>query len=84
MIITDGQSTGGMPTLRAPIKKLKDASVNIISIGVGDKTNRNELEFMATSPASTHVFSVKNMAQLRNLIGSITGASCSSKFCLYL
>ena len=70
--------------MRAPIKKLKDASVNILSIGVGGKTNRDELIFMASSPAETHVFSVKNMEKLEDLIGSITGASCSSKFCLHL
>lgn len=79
MIITDGESTGGIKTLKEPIKKLKDSSVNIISIGVGDKTNRNELNFMASTKA--HVFSVKNMDQLRVLIGSITSSSCSSKFC---
>ena len=80
MIITDGQSTGGMATIRDPIKKLKDDSVNIISIGVGRGTNANELKFMASSPSSTHVFSVQNMEQLRNLIGSITSSSCSSEF----
>ncbi|XP_078353361.1 uncharacterized protein LOC144638092 isoform X2 [Oculina patagonica] len=84
IIITDGQSTGGMPTLKDPIKKLKDASVNIISIGVGDKTNRNELNFMASSPANTHVFSVQNMNQLRTLIGSITASSCQTYNCRYV
>lgn len=80
MIITDGQSTGGINTLRDPIKKLKDDSVNIISIGVGNKANVHELKFMATSPTSTHVYSVQNMDQLKNLIGSITSSSCSSEF----
>ena len=70
-----------MSTLKDPIKKLKESSVNIISIGVGDKTNKYELNFMASSPANTHVFSVNNMDQLRALIGSITSSSCSSKFC---
>ena len=70
-----------MKTLIDPIKKLKDSSVNIISIGVGYKTNKNELNFMASSPANTHVFSVNNMDQLRVLMGSITSSSCSCKFC---
>lgn len=68
-----------MRTLQDPIKKLKESSVNIISIGVGHKTNKYELNFMAS--ANTHVFSVNNMDQLRVLIGSITSSSCSSKFC---
>lgn len=68
-----------MQTLKAPIKLLKDSSVNIISIGVGSKTNQNELKFMASSPSNTHVFSVQNMNQLQTLISSITASSCTSK-----
>ena len=68
-----------MQTLKAPIKLLKDSSVNIISIGVGSKTNQNELKFMASSPSNTHVFSVQNMNQLQTLINSITASSCTSK-----
>ena len=69
-----------MSTLRDPIKKLKGSRVNIISIGVGRATNKYELNFMASSPINTHVFSVNNMDQLNVLIGSITSSSCSSKF----
>ena len=68
-----------MQTLKAPIKLLKDSSVNIISIGVGSRTNQNELKFMASSPDNTHVFSVQNMNQLQTLISSITASSCTSK-----
>ena len=68
-----------MQTLKAPIKLLKDSAVNIISIGVGSKTNQNELKFMASSPSNTHVFSVQNMNQLQTLISSITASSCTSK-----
>lgn len=84
VIITDGESTGGMKTLMDPIKKLKESRVNIISIGVGHKTNKHELNFMASSPANTHVFSVNNMDQLRALIGSITSSSCSTYNCRYV
>ena len=68
-----------MQTLKTPINLLKDSSVNIISIGVGSKTNQNELKFMASSPSNTHVFSVQNMNQLQTLISSITASSCTSK-----
>lgn len=68
-----------MQALRAPIKRLKDSFVNIISIGVGRNTNPTELRFMASSPSNTHVFSVQNMEQLRTLIGSITASSCTCK-----
>ena len=72
-------ATGGMGTLKAPIKRLKDSSVNIISVGVGKKTKLNELKFMASSPTNTHLFSVQNTHQLRTLIGSISESSCTSK-----
>ncbi|CAH3183434.1 unnamed protein product [Porites evermanni] len=84
IIVTDGQSTGGMQTLKAPIKLLKDSSVNIISIGVGSKTNQNELKFMASSPDNTHVFSVQNMNQLQTLISSITASSCTTYNCRFV
>lgn len=79
IVITDGKATGGMQTLKAPIKLLKDSSVNIISVGVGKNINPSELQFMASLPSSRHVFSVQNMNQLRTLIGSITASSCTSK-----
>ncbi|XP_015763702.1 PREDICTED: uncharacterized protein LOC107342725 [Acropora digitifera] len=84
LVITDGQATGGINTIKAPIKLLKDSSVNIISVGVGKGTGINELRFMASSPTSSHLFSVENTNQLGNLIGSITASSCTSYNCRYV
>ncbi|XP_068676816.1 uncharacterized protein [Montipora foliosa] len=84
LFITDGMATGGMGTLKAPIKRLKDSSVNIISVGVGKRTKLNELKFMASSPTNTHLFSVQNTHQLRTLIGSISESSCTTYNCRYV
>lgn len=78
-MITDGKATGGINTIKAPIKLLKDSSVNIISVGVGKGTGLDELRFMASSPTNSHLFSVENTNQLGNLIGSITASSCTCK-----
>ena len=79
MVITDGRSTRGINSLRAPVKQLKDSSINFVSIGVGSKINRQELQIMASDPVNSHVFYVSNMNQLQTLVGTITTASCSCK-----
>ncbi|XP_031574613.1 uncharacterized protein LOC116308348 isoform X2 [Actinia tenebrosa] len=84
IVITDGFTTSGKESLRAPTKRLKDSSVNIISIGVGSKINKAELELMATTPINSHVFYVTQMEQLKDLISSITTSSCSSFTCRYV
>ncbi|XP_048582331.1 uncharacterized protein LOC5506315 isoform X2 [Nematostella vectensis] len=84
IIITDGVSTRGIDSLKAPLKRLKDASVNIISIGVGRNINRNELELMASQPGRSHVYYVDSMKELKNLVNSISSSSCSSFSCRYV
>ncbi|KAK3717080.1 hypothetical protein QZH41_009449, partial [Actinostola sp. cb2023] len=84
IVITDGKTTSGTNSLKAPVKRLKDSAVNIICIGVGNKVNKKELELMASEPSHSHVFYVSNMDQLKNLIRSITTSSCSSFTCRYV
>ena len=83
IVVTDGYTTSGIASLRAPTKRLKDSSVNIISIGVGAKVNKAELELMATTPINSHVFYVNQMDQLKDLISSITTSSCSCEYYLH-
>ena len=63
-----------MSSLVAPIRKLKDAGVNIFTIGIGPKVRRDELDFMASG--RTHVFYVANMQQLPTLLSRISSSSC--------
>ena len=69
-----------MGSLRYPVKQLKDSGVNIFSIGVGRKINRNELNFMASEPISSHVYFVKNMNELTAILHQLATSSCKGKY----
>lgn len=79
IVLTDGSTTSGINSLRAPLEQLKKSYVNIFAIGVGNKINRQELELMATDPVRDHVFYVANMQELQTLLQGIGESSCKSK-----
>lgn len=53
--------------------------VNIISIGIGPRLNRAELEMMASDPKDSHLFFVGNAGELKNLLRSLVKTSCQGK-----
>lgn len=79
LVITDGASTGGITSLRTPVKDLVDLRVNIFSVGVGNGLIKSELEFMASEPKNSHVFYVRDMAELPNLLHTLAQSSCQGK-----
>ena len=79
LIVTDGASTGGIQSLHTPVSDLRAMSVNIFSVGVGRNLIRAELEFMASEPKDSHLFFVRNMAELPKLLHTLTNSSCQGK-----
>ena len=79
LIVTDGASNGGIASLRTPVQELLSIKVNIFSVGVGQNLNRRELEFMASEPKASHLFYVRNMAELPNLLHTLAESSCQGK-----
>ena len=79
LIVTDGASSGGIQSLRTPVSDLRAVSVNIFSVGVGSSLNREELEFMASEPKDSHLFYVRNMAELPKLLHTLANSSCQGK-----
>lgn len=79
LVITDGSSTGGIINLRSAVDKLKSMKVNIISIGIGPRLNRAELQMMASDPKESHVFFIRNAGELNNLLQSLVKTSCQGK-----
>jgi len=84
LVITDGSSTGGIVNLRSAVDKLKSMKVNIISIGIGPRLNRAELEMMASDPKESHVFFIRNAGELNNLLQSLVKTSCQVFKCKYV
>ena len=79
LVVTDGASTGGIKTLRTPVADLIDIKVNIFSVGVGDNLVKEELRFMASEPKDSHVFFVRNMAELPKLLNTLAKSSCQGE-----
>lgn len=79
LIITDGASSNGLKSLTAPVNELRAMKVNIFSVGVGANVNQNELQFMASEPKDSHIFFVRNMAKLPELLHTLANSSCQGK-----
>ena len=56
IVLTDGDSSNGVSSLKQPIKTLKGMGTRIISVGVGQSVGERELMEMATD--QHHVFKV--------------------------
>ena len=79
LILIDGANSGGISSLRTPVSDLGAMSVNIFSVGVGGYVSRAELEFMASEPKDSHLFFVRNMAELPTLLHTLANSSCQGK-----
>ena len=79
LIITDGASSNGLKSLTVPVNELRAMKVNIFSVGVGNSVNKNELQVMASEPKDSHIFSVRNMAELPKLLHTLAQSSCQGK-----
>ncbi|KAM8826189.1 collagen alpha-6(VI) chain-like isoform 1-T1 [Synchiropus picturatus] len=73
MVITDGEATNPY-ILEKPSKALRDAGINVYSIGV-EEANQDQLKTMAGR--DDHVFYVNNFDGLKTLLKSITDSLCS-------
>ena len=75
-VITDGLSNGLInPILVAEL--LKNKSITIVSVGVGDWLNPTELQAICTPPASENYFPISNYAALNQKLNQFTSRSCS-------
>ncbi|XP_065060896.1 cochlin-like [Rhopilema esculentum] len=83
IVFTDGRSKSGVTRVRAAAEKLKDAGVNMISVGVGRRISTAELHAMASQPTSKHVFRVPTPSLLSSIVSRVKTVSCSAFTCQY-
>eukprot|EP00794_Sanderia_malayensis_P018008 gene18007-19809_t len=81
VVFTDGRSASGVARVRAAAQKLKDMSINMISIGVGSSISVDELNAMASS--SGHVFRVSGANYLNSIVSKVKTESCKVFTCVY-
>ena len=75
-VITDGASNDANATIQAA-NILKGQGITIVSVGVGNGPNLNELHAMCTSPATENYFAISNYNTLYQRISQFTSKSCS-------
>lgn len=66
VVLTDGQSSNMLMTVWESIKA-KNAGIRMISVGVGPKINIRELNMIASSPPSEHMFLVNSFGTLNTI-----------------
>ena len=75
-IVTDGQSDSPPDTIRAA-NVLKNKGITIVSVGVGEGPNLDELYAICTPPASENYFAISDYAALEHRIDQFTARSCA-------
>lgn len=82
LLLTDGQAQSQRNQLQYSATALKNKFVNIMSIGVGYKIRRSELELIASRPIHQHVFQVRDAGALTRIVNTVKTEACKREFLL--
>jgi uncharacterized protein with von Willebrand factor type A (vWA) domain len=75
IVITDGESNDRLYTQHAADNAKSDGII-LFSVGVGSRVNNGELNYMATKPTCTHVFTVSGYDEIKALKEEVIQSSC--------
>ena len=78
IVITDGRSKDNVG---APAQQLRDSGCTVLSVGVGEKYDMEQLREIATDPDSQHVLKAKFDA-LEPLVDTIVETACNGTLTL--
>ena len=78
VILTASYSSGGI-SVEEPAQQLKNSSVKIFSVGIGQNISRSELRAMASRPVDRYVITLNNFAQLEDLVYKMFPLICYGK-----
>lgn len=83
LLLTDGQQSRGFPDLKTASERLRNASVRVIAVGIGDKVDEPELKSITES--EDDVILTKDYQDLKDKLLSIISRACDeSKSNLYI
>lgn len=84
VIVTDGRSNNPVATVTQS-QLAHEENIEIFSIGIGSRTNQQELQNIASDPKSSHVFTINNYTanSFVTILQSLTKGICRSKFLLF-
>ncbi|XP_052776644.1 cartilage matrix protein-like [Mya arenaria] len=66
IVLTDGKATEGAATLQAA-DDVKQSGIKIMTVGIGDKVDDEELKAVASPPASDNYFKIKKFDDLKGI-----------------
>lgn len=75
IVITDGQSNDRLYTQHAADNARNDGII-LFSVGVGHAIDNGELNYMASKPSCTHVFTVSGYDEIKALKEELIQSSC--------
>lgn len=75
IVITDGQSNDRLYTQHAADNARNDGII-LFSVGVGNSIDNGELNYMASKPSCTHVFTVSGYDEIKALKEELIQSSC--------
>jgi uncharacterized protein YegL len=77
VVLTDGQSND--PALTAiSAKKVHDADITMIAVGIGNSVNEQELDIIASSPVCLHVILLSDFTEVASLNYIIEQRTCDA------
>ncbi|XP_070211137.1 uncharacterized protein [Littorina saxatilis] len=76
IVITDGKSTDDVATKKAA-REVRAAGITLLSVGVGDGVDNDELVAIASPPRAKHVFNVANYSQLAAIQSQFMKQTCA-------
>ena len=81
--VTDGRSNDPEATWRRSMEA-RARGIHMVAVGVSDGQNAEELQSIASYPASSNVISVANTRDLSGIVGQLVSLVCNSELHLSL
>lgn len=78
ILITDGYSNRG-PSVASVAPMLRDAGINVYTVGVGSSIRESELVQIANSPAAQYVYGINSYDDAEGFVNLLSFTTCDSK-----
>ena len=76
MVITDGRANVNEADTQRRAREARDDGIELYVIGVGDSTDMNEINGIASDPDEDHVFSVRDIDDIEDESAALLDRLC--------
>ena len=75
-MVTDGYSYTGSEDVQYQTELMKNAGIEVFSVGVSNKMNQRELQAMASKPTTKHFFKLTDPENVKAIADEISKEIC--------